>query len=162
MTSCFQVRIRILSREVEYLFWVWMNSEKVVNDCKQAIIKLSLACSFRKMFFIGQNLNFLTWHLLFLNFDLLLINWSRYLSLEVYFSPRHRNIASVNTNSKGNHSWNKNKHFDLFFSWNKNEHFHLLKFLMNNFYFFSVSWTHFQKQPFADVLLSALKDLALF
>ena len=162
MTSSFQVRIRILSREVEYLFWVWMNSEKVVSDCKQAIIKLSLACSFRKMFFIGQNLNFLTWHLLFLNFDLLLINWSRYLSLEVYFSHVTEILHLWIQTPKETIREIKTSILTCFFSWNKNEHFHLLKFLMNNFYFFSVSWTHFQKQPFADVLLSALKDLALF
>ena len=41
-------------RKTVYLFWVWMNSEK---SCKwQATIKLSLAYSFRKIFFIGQNL----------------------------------------------------------------------------------------------------------
>ena len=28
MTSSFQIVILILSREVGYLFWVWMNSEK--------------------------------------------------------------------------------------------------------------------------------------
>ena len=57
MTSSFQVRIHILSREVGYLFWVWMNSEKSYDkSSKQVKIKLSLAYIFRKMFFIGQNL----------------------------------------------------------------------------------------------------------
>ena len=57
MTSSFQVRIRIWSREVGKLFWVWINSEKRRKKIyKQAIIKLSLAYSFRKIIFIGQNL----------------------------------------------------------------------------------------------------------
>ena len=63
MTSSFQVRMRILSREVEYLY-LSLNKlgEKfratiiLGKFCKQAIMKLSLAYSFRKMFFIGQNL----------------------------------------------------------------------------------------------------------
>ena len=32
MTSSFQVRILILSREVEHLFWVWINSEKSLKQ----------------------------------------------------------------------------------------------------------------------------------
>ena len=103
---------------------------KVASDnnsrqiCKQAIIKLSLAYSFREMFFIGQNLNHL--HMkFFLNF------WSFFAltqvdidCLRVFFSPHHRNIVSED-NSKENQSWNKNKHFNLFLSWNENKHFHL-------------------------------------
>ena len=33
-----------------------MIDNNYLQICKQAIIKLSLACSFRKMLFIGQNL----------------------------------------------------------------------------------------------------------
>ena len=53
----------IFGQEEGYLFWVWMSLRQVASDnnsrwiCKEAIIKqLSLAYSFRKMFFIGQNL----------------------------------------------------------------------------------------------------------
>ena len=64
MTSSFQIRIRILSREV-----IDTSSEfertlrKVTTDnnsrqiCKQSVMKLPLAYSFQKMFFIGQNFN---------------------------------------------------------------------------------------------------------
>ena len=46
------------------------------------------------MFFTGQNLKLkqFTWHIIFLNFDLLLIN-SRYLVTGVYFLPHQRNIV---------------------------------------------------------------------
>ena len=33
-----------------------MIDNNYLQTCKQAIIKLSLACSFRKMLFVGQNL----------------------------------------------------------------------------------------------------------
>ena len=62
--------------------------------CKQAIIKLLLAYSFWKMFFIGQNLNHLHMILFAGTFRLPLINSSRYWLFGVYFSPYDRNIAS--------------------------------------------------------------------
>ena len=52
---------------------------KVVRDnnswwiCKQAIIKLSLAYSFRKMFFIGQNLKYV--HMTYSFLELLIFFW---------------------------------------------------------------------------------------
>ena len=61
MTSSFQVGILILSREVGTSFEFERTRRKVVSDnyyrqiCKQAIIKLLLSYSFRKIFFIGQN-----------------------------------------------------------------------------------------------------------
>ena len=90
--------------------------------CKQAIIKLSLAYSFRKMFFIGQNLNHV--HMTFFlnfwsSFDLTQLDID---CLRVFVSPHHRNIVSE-YNSKENQSWNKKKHFNLFISWNENKHF---------------------------------------
>ena len=63
------------------------------------------------MFFIGQNLNYVHMTYSFLE---LLINWSRYLLFGVYFSPHHINTLSLNTNSRGNQSWNESKHFHLF------------------------------------------------
>ena len=44
------------------------------------------------------------------SFEPVLINSSRYLQLGLYI----KEIMYVNTNSKGNQSWNKNKHFHLF------------------------------------------------
>ena len=85
-------------------------------------------------------------------FDILLINSSRYLFFEVYFSPHHRNIVSgYRPDSKRNQSSNKNKHFHLFLSWNKKKNiftcfFNIkLKFLVNKFYFSSVSSYDFMK-----------------
>ena len=46
MSSEFEITLRKVASD--------SNSQQI---CKQAIIKLSLAYSFRKMFFIGQNLN---------------------------------------------------------------------------------------------------------
>ena len=72
MTSSFQVRIRILSVEVGYLSMFELTRRKVSKNnsrkmCKQATIKLSLAYSFRNMFFIGQNLKYvhMTYFLIF-------------------------------------------------------------------------------------------------
>ena len=71
------------------------------------------------------------WHILLFNF------WSsfyqllfRYLLFGVYFSPHRINIY-VNTNSKGNQSWNKNK---------RNIHFHLFLIVMlkNLLFFFNI------------------------
>ena len=74
----------------------------------------------------------------------------------VYFSPHQRNIY-VNTNSRGNQSWNKNKEIYI--------HPHLFQILMLKILFFYVelnllstisNFSQFhegsQKQPFADVL----------
>ena len=57
MTSSFQVRIHILSREKRDLREKSQATIYLGKFFKQAIIKLPLAYSFREMFFIGQNLN---------------------------------------------------------------------------------------------------------
>ena len=123
---------------------------------------------FRKMCFIGQSLkhvhitHFFSW-----TFDLPLIESSRYLLLGVYFS-HITEILYVNTNSRGNQSWNNNKHFHLLLSWNKTNIFTCfftvkLKFLMNNFNF-----SQFHKHIFRSSLwqmflkIGALKKLAIF
>ena len=83
---------------------------------KQGLIKLSLAYSFRKIFFIGQNLNDV--HITYSFLELLIFFWfnsSRYWLFGVFFSSHHRNTVSE-YNSKGNQSWNKNKHLNLFLS----------------------------------------------
>ena len=56
-------------------------------------MKLTLAYTFRKMFFIGQNLKHA--HDIFFSstFDHLLINSSGYLVFAVYFSPHQRNTV---------------------------------------------------------------------
>ena len=122
--------------------------------CKQVIIKLSLAQSSRKMFFIGQNLKhkahsydiFFSW-----TFDLLLIN-STYLVFVVYFSPHQRNIfLYVNTNVMGNQSWNTNHELLSDIDVEK-KLFFIVKLKLNSFWFSSVWWTSFQQQPFKDVL----------
>ena len=107
------------------------------------MITLSLAYSFRKMFLIGQNLKH----------DLLLINFSGYFTVWSLFLT-YQKVLYVNTNFQGNQSWNKNKHFHLLLLLILKNTVFLngkLKFLMN-VWFFSVSWTHFQKLLFADDL----------
>ena len=82
--------------------------------CKQAIMKLSLAYSFRKMFFIGQNLNHV--HMTYSFLELLIFFW--WTQVDIYsleFISHHiTEILYLKTNSKRNQSWNKNKHFHLF------------------------------------------------
>ena len=56
-------------------------------------MKLTLAHSFWKMYFIGQNLKHVDMTYFFSRTsDLLLTNFSRYLLFGVYFSPHQRNI----------------------------------------------------------------------
>ena len=87
------------------------------QNCKQAIIKLSLAYSFWKRVFIGQNLTHV--HILVSwTFDLLLINSSRCLVFRVYFSPCQRNIVWewIQTSPKTNHEIKANI-FTCFWYW---------------------------------------------
>ena len=85
MTSSFQASMRILSREVGYLFWVWMNLEK---SREQQLFWVNLYPNCNKNF-IGLQFseNVFHWskfklpsHGIFFSwtFDLLLINSSRY------------------------------------------------------------------------------------
>ena len=64
--------------------------------CQHAIIKLSVAYSFRRMFFIGQNLKHVLMTYSFLEllifFLLTLIQKYRYSLFGAYFSPHQRNI----------------------------------------------------------------------
>ena len=76
--------------------------------------KLSMAYSFWKTFFVGQNLKHFHTTCSFL--ELLIFFW---LTLVCFYylkfiSPHIKEIFYVNTNSKRNQSWNKNKHFHLF------------------------------------------------
>ena len=84
MTSSFQSRIFILSKEVECLFWV------------------SLAYNFRKIFFIGQNLKHIHMACTFLK--LLIFFWLTLVNnycLE-FISHYIKVILYIITNSKGN------------------------------------------------------------
>ena len=61
--------------------------------CKQAIIKLSLAYSFRKMFFIGQNLKHV--HMTYSFLELLIFFWLTLVDIWCleFFSPCQKNIV---------------------------------------------------------------------
>ena len=87
--------------------------------CKQAIIKLSLAISFPKMFFISQNLNHI--HMTCSLVELLIFFWLIQVDIHClkFLSHVITEILCLKTKSKGNQSWNKNKHFHLFLLWNK-------------------------------------------
>ena len=75
------------------------------------------------MFFIGQNLNHV--HMTYSFFELLILFWLTQVDiycLEFIPQPFLHHITEIfylNTNSKGNQSWNENKHFHLFLSWIK-------------------------------------------
>ena len=94
-----------MSSEVEYLIWVWMNLEK-----SQTLIGLQfLENVFHWSKFKARSHEiFFTW-----TFDLLLINSTKFYCLEFIFH-NIKEILNLNTNSKGNKSWNKNKNFHLF------------------------------------------------
>ena len=86
--------------------------------CKQAIIKLSLAHSFRKVFFIGF-LDARSHDIFFSRtFYLLLVNCSWYLMLgvlkKIFLTTPKKNYMQMQTSWERNQSWNKNKHFNLF------------------------------------------------
>ena len=112
MTSSFQVRILILSREVEHLFWVWINSEK---SLKQQLFSV----------------NYETSHNLTYSFlELFVFFWITFVNIFLFLTTKK--ILYVNTFSKGNQSWNKNKE-------QRYIHFYLLLILA------SVSWINFLK-----------------
>ena len=92
MKNSLQVRIVILSKEVGCLFWVLF---LCVNHPQ------SNSYSFRKMFIIGQNSKHVHVTCFSKNFDLLLINSSRYLSLIFHFI---KEMLYVNTYYEW---WNK-------------------------------------------------------
>ena len=92
---------------------------------KQAIIKFSLAHSFRKMFFIGQNLKHVHMTYSFLELLIFFCLTQVHIDCLEFISQHIAKILYLNTNSKENQSWNKSKHFHLFLSWNKNKHFHM-------------------------------------
>ena len=100
-----------------------------------------MAYSFRKMFFIGQSLNHVHITHSFLElliFFWLTLSWRRRYHIETsplicgaseltqvdiycleFISHHITEILYLNTNSKGNQSWNQNKQFHLFLSWKK-------------------------------------------
>ena len=116
-----------------------------------------MAYSFQTMFFIGQNLKHVLMYIFFSwTFDLLFINSSMFYYFD-FISHHIKEILYVNTNSRGNQLWNKNKEIYiftcfwywcwkiLFFMWSYNP--------LSTIFNFSQFHEHFQKQPFADVLL---------
>ena len=120
MTSSSQVRINILKRDISTSFGFKWTRRKVAYDnnsqyiCKQAIIKLSWVHSFRKIFSIGQNLKHVHMTCYFLEF--LVFFWLTLVNgycLE-FISHHIKEILYINASSRGNQSWNKNKHFHLF------------------------------------------------
>ena len=110
------------SREVGYFIWVWTNSEKSCKRqlfsviCKHAIIKLLFAYCFRKNVFYWSNLKHV--HMTYYFIELLIFFWLTLADnccLE-FISHYIKEILYVNTNSKGNQSWNTkqgDKHFHL-------------------------------------------------
>ena len=76
-----------------------------------------MAYSFQKVFFFGQNSRshdiFFSW-----TFELLLVNYSRYLVLgvlkEIFLIIPKKYCLWMQTSWERNQSWNKNKHFNLF------------------------------------------------
>ena len=127
---------------------------------KQVIIKLSLAYSFQKVFFIGQNLKHVYMTFVSWTFDLLLVKYGRYLVLWVLkeISYNTKKILLVNTNFIGKKpiiikpiKTNILTYF-LYWCWKSLFVNVMLKLLLNNFWSFEVSLTHFQKQLFVDLL----------
>ena len=116
-----------------------------------------MAYSFWKLFFIGQNLNHV--HMTYSFLELLIFFWLTQVDIYCleFISHHITEILYLNTKSKGNQSWNKNKHFHLFFHEIKTNIFNCffnikLEMPYEQSLFFSVSWAHFRKQLFEDVL----------
>ena len=107
-----------------------------------------MAYGFRKVIFIGESLKHVHISYFSWRFEILLIMFCRYSLFGVYFSPHQRNIV-CEYKLRGK-PIKKLFHFFLIFMLKKPVSFK--KIIMNNFWFFSVSWTHFQKQLLADVL----------
>ena len=127
MTCKFQVRIFILytSSQFEWTLRKVASGNNSRSICKQAIIKLSLAYSFQKMFFNGQNVNHI--HMAYFFLEILIFFWLTQVDISCLYFISHdiTEILYLNAHSKGRQSWNKSKHLHLFLSWNKNKHFHL-------------------------------------
>ena len=106
----------------------------ILGKCvKKIIIKLLLAYSFRKMFFIGQNLKHV--HMTYSFLERLIFSWLTLVnifSLE-FISHSIKEILYINTNSKENHHKR-----DI-------TCFHLPSILRLKNPIFSVSWIHFLK-----------------
>ena len=92
--TSFQVAVTDMRYFAIFFFGSLVQKKKVESNncyrqiCKQVIVKLLLAYSFWKMFFIGQNLKDV--HMTN-SHDLLLIKSSKYLLFGVYFSLHQRN-----------------------------------------------------------------------
>ena len=93
-----------------------------------------MAYSFRKIFFIGQNLKHV--HMTFSSwtFNLLLINSTVFRLY--FFNMPNKYCMWIKTNVMGNQSWNKSKHFHLFLILMLKNHFFNVKLnlFMNYFY----------------------------
>ena len=99
---------------------------KMRRQKNMAIIKLSLVYSFRRMFFIGQNLKHV--HMAYSFLELLIF------CLE-FISPHTKEILYVNTNFIGNQSWNTNHELFLILMLKKPVFFNVkLKLLFFLFY----------------------------
>ena len=125
------------------------------------MIKLSLAYSFRKMFFIGQNLKHV--HMTYSFLELLIFFWLTQVDIYCleFISHHITEILHLNTNSKGNQSWNKNKDFHLFLSWKTS--FFNINIPYGQSFFLSFKNTFLEvavRRCFFKV--GALKDFAIF
>ena len=77
------------------------------------MIKLLLADTYRKMFFIGQNLKHVHITFSFLEFLFFFLSLVVDICFEFIFNYI-RKILHANTNSKGNQSWNNNIELYIF------------------------------------------------
>ena len=89
-----------MSLVCDFIMNPWIQVASYNNSweiCQHAIIKLSVAYSFRRMFFIGQNLKHVLMTYSFLKllifFLLTLIQKYKYSLFGAYFSPHQRNIV---------------------------------------------------------------------
>ena len=126
-----------------------------------------MAYSFWKMFFIGQNLNHVHMTYSFLELLIFFLTQVDIYFLELFLTTSQKYCIWIQTPKETNHEI-KGNIFTCFFLEIKTNIFTCIFNIKLNIpyeqlYFFSVSWTHFQKQPFADVLqIGALKDFTIF
>ena len=113
-----------------------------------------MAQGLREMFSIGPNLNHV--HMTYCFLELLNFFWLTIYCLE-FISHHITEILNLNTNSEGNQSWNKNKHFHLFLSSDKNKHFHLFLY----YKYKNSLWTIFFSQ-FHDHILRSSRSQMFF
>ena len=117
MINSFQIKILTLSREVGYLFWVWMNS---VESRKQQLFSVNLKTSHNQTF-IGLRFsgNIFHWSKFKARSHDILFSWTFYVLL--INSCKHlyiKEILYINKNPRGTQSWNRYKYVHIFtFHW---------------------------------------------